>query len=172
MVVPDYRQPDLWDHPLGGGTLIRETKLFTDNPRGAFSNRACLPGMGWPRRCKSGPVRICPPFRRCTPSSYLSVMARSAGASRRIPSSAVKIKPSRRNRAGGASSSPILSKQSDCGYRYDTYRIGEYYFHGRKFSGAPGKCLRPGTSLQAHSVLRDDRVRCLESFLAEAKDSG
>src|SRR5271165_1571629 len=41
-----------------------------------------------------------------------------------------------------------------------------------EFSGTPGKCLRPDTSFKARPVFRDDRIRCLESFLAEAKDNG
>ena len=38
-----------------------------------------------------------------------------------IPFSAVEIKPSRSNRAGGASSSPVLIKQSDRGGQYGDY---------------------------------------------------
>jgi hypothetical protein len=82
---------DLWDCPLAGGMDIRETKLFTGNPHGAFSNSACLPGIGWPRRCRYRPIRCSPPFRRCTPSAYLGILAGRFTATGDVPFCAAVI---------------------------------------------------------------------------------
>ena len=150
----------------------RRRSFLQINPRRAFNHRAFLPGVGWPRRRNSGPVRSRPPFGRCTPSCDRSVLARRAGASRRIPSIVVKIKSSGGHWAGGISGSPILSKQSDRGGCSGIDRTVEWHFHGRQFSGTRDECLRSDTRLQSRPLFRDDRVRCDQSFLTEAKDRG
>ena len=172
MVVPGDHWLDLWDHPLGGGTDLRDTNFLADNPHGTFRHRACFPGMGRPRHCKRGPIRSGSLFRRRTPSFNLCVLARSSGPSRRSPYSFIKIKPGRDHRAGGTAGSPILGQQSDRGGRHGIYRNVEQHFHGWQFSSPRDQCLWSDTSCQTHPVLCDDRVWRLESFRAEAKDNG